>query len=639
MFEYIRTHQRLMQIILAVLIVPSFLLVGNGVRNLSMGHDDAIAVVDGKPVSQQEFDQAVRAKIDARRRAAGPQFDPKELDTPQERQGILDELLAQRALRAEMDHEHMSISDADLVSFYTSRLRGPDGKLDLVQYKAAAAAQGLTTQGLDQKIREQLLLQQLGGGLQESAIAPRAVTGHFADLFEEQRDVQELLFPLADYVGQVKVTDAMVKAYYDAHKKMFEVPESARIEYVVFDPAAVEDQVSVTDAEVEQFYKANLEKMFSQGEQRHASHILISVPKDATPAQKAAAKAKAEAILAEVKKNPGDFAKLAKANSQDPGSAAQGGDLGVIKKGDLVASVEQAIFALKQGEISNLVESEYGYHIITLPQIDPPKVRTLAEARPEIEAQLKQEKTQKKYAEMRESFGTMVYEQPDSLKPVADKLHLKIQTADSVTRNPNPALGQTPINAPAFLKALFSDDVVKSKHNTDAIDVGNSTMVAGRVVDYKPAAVRPLAEVEAMVRQSVTQEEAARLARAAGEARLAALRKADDTTGFGPVKTVSRASLQPAIPMPAAKAVLGADAAKLPALVGVELPGQGYGVYRIVKVYQPEKPDEARRAAASNQIGEVAGQEEMYLYIKALKQKAKAKINHPPVASAPAEPQ
>jgi peptidyl-prolyl cis-trans isomerase D len=638
MFEYIRTHQRLMQIILAVLIVPSFLFVGNSMRGLSLGNDNAIAVVDGKPVSQQEFDQAVREKTDQLRRMAGGQFDPKVLETPEARQRILDEVLSQRALRAEMDHEHMSISDADLLAFYTTQLRGPDGKLDVAKYQAIAAQQGLTTQGLDQKVREQLLLQQLGGGLQESAFAPRTVATRLSNVNDEQREVQELLFPVADYLGQVKVTDAMVKAYYDAHKKMFEVPEMARIEYVVFDPAAVESQVSVTDAEVEQFYKANVDKMFTVGEQRHASHILITVAKDATAAQKAAAKAKADAIAAEVKKNPADFAKLATANSQDPGSAAQGGDLGLIKKGDLVPSVEKAIFTMKQGEISDPVESDFGYHIITVTGIEPAKVRTLAEAKPEIESQLKQDKTQKKYSEMREAFGTMVYEQPDSLQPVADKLHLKIQTAEGVTRNPNPALGPAPINTPAFLKALFSDDVVKSKHNTDAIDTGNSSMVAGRVVEYKPATVRPLAEVEPVIRQRVTQEEAERLAKAAGEAKLAALRKADDASGFSVAKTISRTS-QPTIPVPAAKAVLGADVSKLPALLGAELPGQGYGVYRITKVFQPEKRDEARRASEEQQINVLAGQEDMHLYMKALKQKAKTKINHPPVANAPAEPQ
>ncbi|TFW11497.1 peptidylprolyl isomerase [Massilia arenosa] len=631
MFEFIRTHQRLMQIFLAVLIVPSFVLVGISSYKGFGGNSDAIATVGGQPVTQQEFDKALRDQTDRLRQTYGPQFDPKMLETPEARQNILDNLIAQRAIDAEITKRHLTVSDEALAKFYRENIKDDLGNFDVARYQAIAAQQGLTTQGLDQMVRRQLLSQQFAAGVEATSFAPRTVANRLADITQQEREAQEMLFPAANYVSQVKVTDDMVKAYYDKNAALFQVPEQAKIEYVVFDGAAVEGQVTVSDAEIADFYNKNIAR-FKSGEQRRASHILILVKKDGSAAEKAAAKAKAEAILAEVKKNPADFAKLAKTNSQDPGSAEQGGDLGVVEKGAFVKPVEDSIYALKQGEISNLVESEYGYHIITVTDIKAAGQRTLEEAKPEIATELKKQKMSKKYSELAEAFGNTVYEQADSLKPVADKLKLTVQTADGVTRNPNPAAQGAPWNNPKFLKALFTDDVIKNKRNTEAVEVAPSTLVAGRIVDFKPATKKPLAEVADVIRQRVTQEEATRLAKAAGEAKLAAVKASGDATGFGEAKIVTRTKEPPFVPA-AAMAVMKADTSKLPAYVGVELPGTGYGVYRINKVQQPAEQDPARRQGLAQQIGAAIGQQEMYGYIEALKHKAKTKVNHAPATA------
>jgi peptidyl-prolyl cis-trans isomerase D len=212
---------------------------------------------------------------------------------------------------------------------------------------------------------------------------------------------------------------------------------------------------------------------------------------------------------------------------------------------------------------------------------------------------------------------------------VADKLGLKIETVDGLTRTPNPQLAQAPFNNPKFLAAIFGTDAVKNKRNTEAVEVSPSVLISGRVVEFKPAAKRPLAEVDALIRQRVTLEEAARLARAAGEQKLAAAKASGDATGFGEAKLVTRTK-EPSINTTAAIAVLKADVSKLPAYVGVELPGQGYGVYRIGKVSQPAQPDATRRKQEAQQIGSLVGQAEMFNYVEALKTKAKAKINVQP---------
>lgn len=626
MFEFIRTHKRLMQIFLMLLIVPSFVLVGISSYQNKGDSANAIATVDGQNITQQEWEAAQRRQIDRYRQVMGAQFDQKLFDTPEAKQAILDNLIAERAVGAEVAHRNLTITDATLAKVYAEQFNG-----DVEQYKATAASMGLTTQGLDARVRRDMTIQQLSAAVQGSAFAPRSVTTRLSDINDQEREVQELMFPAADYVAQVKVTDDMVKAFYDKNAALFLIPEQVKAEYVLFTPATVEGQVSVSDAEVADFYAKN-QKRFATPEQRTASHILITVKKDAPAADKAAAQAKAESLLAQLRKNPAEFAKLAKANSQDPGSAELGGDLGVVEKGAFVKPVEDAIFQLKQGEISGVVPSEYGFHIITVTSLKPATTKTLDEAKAEIAAELKKQKMSKKYSEMAEAFSNTVYEQSESLKPAADKFKLKIETIDNLARKPSPALGNAPFNNAKFLAAIFSDDSLKNKRNTEAVQAGPDVLIAGRVVEFKPAAKRPLAEVDAVIRQRVTLEEAAKLARKAGEAKLAAVKASGDATGFGAAKVVGRTK-EPTINPAAAIDVLKADVSKLPAYVGVDVPGQGFGVYRIGKVSQAAAPDAARRKSELEQIAGAIGQQDMHDYVEVLKQKAKVKVLHKPLTS------
>lgn len=627
MFDFVRNNKRVMYGVLALLIVPSFIFVG--VDSYQNRGDSAagVAEVDGRSITQQEWDDAQRRQIDQARQQLGPQFDQKMFDTPEAKREVLENLVAERAVNAEIARNHLTVSDKAIFEAINQiqGFRKPDGSFDMDQYKAALAAQGMTPEMFDARMRRDMAIQQLAGSIQSTAFAPRSVAARISDINDQEREVQELLFPIATYLPQVKVTDEMVKAYYDKNAQLFQIPEQVKAEYVVLDSAAVESQVSVTDAEVEAFYKAN-QKRFVTPEQRTASHILITRAQGAKPAEEAAAKAKAEAVLAEVRKNPADFAAIAKAQSQDPGSAAQGGDLGVVEKGLFVKPVEDAIYALKEGEVSGIVPSEFGFHIIKLTSVKPAEQKPLETARAEIADELKKSKLSKKYSELAESFNDIVYEQSESLKPAADKLGLQIQTVDGLGRKPNPALGTAPYNNEKFLTALYSTDSIKNKRNTEAVEVAPAVLIAGRVVEFKPATKRPLAEVEAAIRQRVTQEEALRLAREAGEARLKAARASGDAAGFGDVKVLSRTK-EPTVNAAAALAVFKADVTKLPAYVGVDVPGVGYGVYRIGKVSQPAQVDQARRSQEAQQIGGLVGQAELYNFVEAVKAKAKAKIH------------
>jgi peptidyl-prolyl cis-trans isomerase D len=632
MFDFIRNHQRLMQFLLLLLILPSFVLVGVSQYEKRGGGSDGVASVDGRAITQQEWESAQRRQIEQARAMMGAQFDQKVFDTPEAKQDVLDGLVAERAISAEVTGNSLTLGTDALRRTIQEQtgLSKPDGSFDLEAYKRFLAAQGMSAEGFQQRVSYQAAIQQLAGSVAQTAFAPRAVSARLSDLNDQQREVQEMVFPAAQYAPQVKVTDDIVKAFYDKNPNLFQIPERIKAEYLVLNAEAVDKLVTVSDAEIVDAYNKNKAR-FSTPEKRSASHIQISVAKDAKPADDAAAKAKAQAILAEVQKNPNDFAKIAKAQSQDPGSAEIGGDLGVVEKGLLPAKqIEDAVFSLKEGEVGNLVRSDFGYHIVKLTKLVPASQKSLDEAKPEITADLKKSKLSAKYSELAETFTNTVYEQSDSLKPAADKLGLTIQTVDGLTRTPNPAVGNPLVNNEKFLKAIFSQDSIANKRNTEAVEVAPSTLVAGRVVEFKPAAKRPLAEVDAAIRQRVTQEEATRLARQAGEAKLAAVKASGDATGFGDVKVLSRTTQQSPINPTAALAVLKADVSKLPAYVGVELPGQGYGVYRIGKVSLPAQPDVARRKAEAESIARAVGGNELYAYIEALKHKAKAKVNVKP---------
>jgi peptidyl-prolyl cis-trans isomerase D len=633
MFEFVRTHKKWMQVLLALIILPSFVLVGVSSMGGGSGGPD-VAVVDGKKISQQQWEDAQRRAMDNARARQGERFDSKEFETPEKKQEILDALVAEKAITTEIKHGMLTV-DNTMIRKQVLEEGGflrPDGTPDKEAYQAMLSSRGMTEAQLFQSERERMTLRQLNVAIEATSFVPRAVSTRVTDTVEQEREVQELLFPAADYIGQVKVTDDMVKAYYEKNAALFQAPEQAKVEYVVMDAAVVEGQIAITDAEITDFYAKN-KAALGTPEQRFASHIVITVKKDASAADKAAAKAKAEAILAEVRKAPGTFAAVAKAQSQDPVSAAVGGDLGLAVKGGLPSlEVENAVFKLQPGEME-LVTSDFGYHIVTLTKLVPATIKPFEEAKPAVVAELKKSKMSKKYAELAEKFTNTVYEQADSLKPAADLLHVTVQTADHVTRTPSPALGASPVNNAKFLKALFSEDTLKNKRNTEAVETLPNTMVSGRVVDYKPAAKRPLAEVEGAIRMVVAREEASKLARKAGEAKLAAAKASGDAAGFGEAKVDTRTKQSP-LPPAATVEVRKADVSKLPAYVGVDLPGVGYGIYRINKASAPAKPDPAIRAGLAEQINGVAGQSEMLGYVEALKAKAKAKILKPMVTAA-----
>ena len=628
MLEFIRTHQRLMQFILLLIIFPSFAFLGIESYLRMSDKEPPVAKVAGQNITQREWDAAQARQIERFKQVFGEQFNQNMFDSPEARQGVLENLLAQRAMSSHVVENNLTVSNDTLRNTIAEipGLKNPDGQFDKQRYQQLLAAQGLTPEKFEAGLRHDLAVQQINAVVQGTAFSPKSVVARVSSLNQQAREVQELVLTLQSFRSQVKITDAMAEEYYKQHPAQFELPEIVKAEVVVFNPDVIEARIVVSDADIKAYYDQNLAR-YKTDEQRRASHILIAAGKDAPAADKAAAKAKAEKILAQLRKSPNDFAKLAKENSQDPGSAERGGDLDFFGKGMMVKPFEEAAYALKEGEISDVVQSDFGFHIIRLTALKAATTRPLSEVKANITDEIRRQQVGKKYSEMAEIFTNMVYEQPDSLKPVAEKLGLKIETISGLTRKPTTAYPKTAAyNQPKFLSAIFSDEATKNKRNTEAIEVGPRFLIAGRVVDYKPVTHSPLAQVRQQVEESIMLLETEKLALKTGEAKLAELRNGG-TAEFSAAKAISRNN-NSSTPPPAVYAIMKADANKLPAFVGVNLGGMGYRIFRINKIVE-QPADEASAKSEEQQVNEFLAAQEMAAYLGVIKKRANAEILKP----------
>ncbi|KVD72637.1 peptidylprolyl isomerase [Burkholderia sp. ABCPW 14] len=639
MLDFFRNHQRLMMFFLLLIVLPGLGIVGiQGFRGF-FDESANVAAVNGRKITRTEFDGMLRQQIDQARQALGAQFDMKAFDTPERRQQLLDGLIQQRALADETQRLHLTASDGAvrqtlLGDPVISSLKKPDGSFDAERYTQMLAMQGMTPDQYQERVRYSLALQQIPTSIVSSAFTPKSVARRLTELAEQQREVQPMVLKSADYAAKVQPTDAQISAYYDAHKQAFATRETATIQYLVYSQATAAAAAQPSDVDIKKYYDDNIAHYRTDAQVR-VSHIFIAAAKDASAADKAAAKAKAEQLLAEVRAHPDQFAQIAEKNSQDAPSAAKGGDLGFITRGSTAGGTafDDAAFALKKDEISGVVQGDFGFHILKVTDVKPAVVKPLAEVKDSIAADLKQQFAAKAFADNAEGFSSTVYEKAKSLQPAADKYKLTVQTA-TVSPRPNPALPpDSPLNNAKFLAAVFAVDSVKNGNNTQAIDVGNNTLVAARVTNHQPSVVPALDAIKDPVRAKVAAEEAARLAKQDGEAKLAELRKSKSTAGFAAADKISRTQAH-GLPPAAVSAIYKVDPKTLPAYVGVDLGGDGYAIFRVNAVVAAAPVDDQRLGAAQQQLAQVYAQSETEAYLASLRTRSKVKLYGPAAGTA-----
>jgi peptidyl-prolyl cis-trans isomerase D len=636
MFDFFRQHTRVLQFVLLLLILPSFVFLGvQGYSDSSESSSTTVATVAGKIVSKAQWEAAQKEQIE-RIRQQMPDVDARIFDTPEMKRQSLDAVIRERVMFAAADQLHLVASDTRLQRVFSTDqqfafMRNPDGSLN----KDVLSAQGISSDVFAQRLRQDLTLRQVMLGVAGTAIAPAQAASAALDAMFQQREVQVQNFATQAARNQVSPTDADIEKYYQnpANAAQFQAPEQASVEYVVLDLESLKKNISFSQDELRKHYTENIASYIAP-EERRASHILIKAEKNIPQKERDAAQQRAESLLAEAQKNPSVFAELARKNSQDSGSATNGGDLDFFGRNAMVKPFEDAAFALKPGELSKVIATDFGFHIIKLTAIRGGETRDFAVVRADIEAALKTQLAQKRYSELATEFTNMVYEQPEAIKPVADKFKLELRTAQNVKRQPASGASGALANS-KFLEALFSAEAVSSKRNIEAVELAPNTLASGRVVEHAPANQLPLAQVKNTVKEKLITLQAAALARKQGEERLAALRAAPSTVFTETPQIVSRAQARD-VPPALLTAVLKAPAASLPGFIGVDLGEQGYAVAKITKVLgrDPAVGDTARGQA---QYTQAWGDAELQAYYAALKTRYKVEIK--PNALAPLEPQ
>jgi peptidyl-prolyl cis-trans isomerase D len=478
------------------------------------------------------------------------------------------------------------------------------------RYRQLLATQGMSPESFEAQVRGDLASRQVMSGVGVTSFSSGALADVTLNAFYEQRQVQVARFAPADFVGQINPSAEELETYYKANADKFQSAERADIEYVVLNLAAVQKDIVVPEADLKTYFEQNAARLVGL-EERRASHILISADKGAPAAERDAARTKAQALLADVQKSPAQFAELARKNSQDTGSAAKGGDLDFFGRGAMVKPFEEAAFA------------EFGFHIIRLTDIKQPEQKSFESQRAKLEQEVRAQLAQRKFAEAAEQFTNLVYEQSDSLKSAADRLKLDVQLASNLGRDP--VAGNTAASNPKFLAAVFSQESIEKKRNTEAVELAPNVLAAARIISYSPARTLPLDEVKARVREQVLAQQATERARTEGAAKLAEWKASPDAAKLPTAIVVSRESKQ-AQPSALVEAALRASTQALPSWVGVDLGSSGYAVVKVEKVLPRDAANATGLAREREQYAQWWASAEGLAYYKLLKEKFKAEI-------------
>jgi peptidyl-prolyl cis-trans isomerase D len=620
MFDFVQEKKRVVQIVLGLIIITFAFF---GVNSyMHSGGSDAPATVNGEKISQQEFANALRQQQERVREQAGANFDPALFDKPEIKHMILDSLVNQHLLSSQARSVGLTLNDEQLAQIISGiDAFHKDGKFDKQRYEATLSSQNMTPSIFESRVRDEFGTRQLIDAYVKNGYASETGADNLIRLNEQQRVVSVAQITPDNYVKQVVVDAAAVEDYYEKNKQEFKRPEQARVEYLILSVSALESQVKVSDAEIKKYYEDHIAE-FSTPELRKAAHILIAVDAKASDADKQAARNKALQILKQVKASPSKFSELAMKYSEDPGSASNGGDLGLFGRGMMVKPFDDAVFKLIVGEVSGLVQSDFGFHIIKLLGIKGGKEQSLNEVKSLIAQKIKTQKANDKYVELAEKFSNTVYEQSDSLKPASALINIPIQQVAWLSKG---RIGVAPWTDKA-LKAIFSDEVVNNKRNTPAIEIAPNTLLSARILEYKPEAVSPLSEVSALIKQKLANQQAQDLAMKAGKATLLQLQQGEAVNvDWKAEKSVTRSQHAP-LDNDITRQIFKASTDKLPAYVGYETAQGAYMLARIESVKEIGSIEDTKRAHYMQQLRQMTGEELLQAYLADTKKHANINI-------------
>ena len=618
LLELFRNHKRWLMFIAMVLVIPSFVVTGIYSYNRMISDDGAIAKVDDQSILPQQFDEAKRQRLENLRVRLGEEFRSNMLDSQEAKVALLEAIMNERSLIGETAMEDIHVSEQVAIEMIKTFPRfQTNGKFDTEKYSNYLAATGMSDEYFVRVMVGDISRTLLTEGITRTTLVPDTTARNIYNLLTEKRDAAPHTLSVTDYVGKVKVSDEDAKKYWTDNQSQFQRPDAINVEYVVFTPDLFRD-VQPSEEDIKTFYEQNLNR-FKAPEERRASHILIDFAQG-----KDKAKAKAEEIFKQVKADPKSFADVAKKESVDPGSAKEGGDLGWFGKGMMVPAFEEAVFNAKEGDIVGPVESEFGYHVISVTGIKAPAAKPLADVRDEIVKLYQDQESQKRFAEEADNFTNMVYEQSESLKGVIEKYNLKPVTVNNVAaEGPTDSLQKKFLN-PHVMENLFGEECLVEKRNTQAIEVAPNTLIAARVNAYMPAHIAKFEDVRADIKSMLTTQRALDAAEKDGQALLAKVKdgSAKDVK-FDKAVTVSRSQPQ-GWDFNLINSLMRVPAKSIPTVIGVRTPS-GYTLVNITKSETIE-PEKAALDGTRNELAGMFGQAEQTVYFDSLRTKHNAVV-------------
>lgn len=582
-----------------------------------------VAKVDDTEISQDEY----RRALDRLR----TRVEPQAVNDPRFKQSVLDSLIGQTLLARDAESQGYRISDTQLAQILRDQPAFQrDGQFDPALYEALLRREGLSPREFETRVREDMLVTQVQAGISDSHIVTPAEITVLARLLAQERELAHAMISAEALMAKVAVSGPDIEQYYSAHPEMFQFPEQVRVEYLRLSAGDLDQGYQPTEEDLKRAYDEEAAR-YVIPEKRRASHILISLPAQPGEDQSKEALAKIQDIAKQARAGS-DFGGLAKKHSADSVTAAQGGDLGEVRRGVLPKELEDAVYALKSGEVSQPVRSTYGYHLVKLTAHTPEQRKSFAEVRKELVEVVRRRQAEERFFDVSEKFRNLVYEQPDSLAPAAKALGLEIRKSEWFS----PAGGSGIAAHPKVVQAAFESDVLSQARNSDAIEISADTLVAVRVAERRPAGRKPLAEVRPQVERILKQQRALEQARSLGEAALQELRAGASLEvlakkhGFKyvPAKTLTRrqaAGIDPRIVESAFRAPRPEGGKPVHELV--DLGEKGYAVLALQRVRDASgKPDNATQQQIRALLGTRRGADYYANYREGLRQKADIKV-------------
>lgn len=502
MLELIRSRaQGIFAWIIVGGIIITFALFGIQ-QYLSGGGDTSVARVNGSPISQTQLERAYSQQRQRLAEMFGGELPPMFTEQMLKQQ-VLGQLVSREVLIQAALESGMQVGNEQLVGILggVSDFQ-ENGKFSPAKYEQLLSRQGMTPGQFESSVRRDILASMYESGFRDTSFVTRAEEDNLIRLQNQQRTIGYLNVAIAPYEKEAKVGEEEINTYYQDNSQRFMLPERIKIAYLELDIADLAKAVKVDDKELRSRYEAQ-KINYTTPEERQASHILIKVAEDASAELVEQARSKAEAILARARKGE-DFAALAKAESQDTGSAKKGGDLGYFGKGAMVPAFEEAAYKLKQGEISDLVRSPFGFHIIKLSGIRGGDAKPFDKVQDQIRKDIQNEQAEQKYYDMAEQLENLTYEHPESLQLAAEALNLPIKNSDYFSRKGGAGIAANP----KISAAAFGDDVLLKGNNSASVELGRNHIVVLRIQDHQPEAVRPLAEVKDQITATLKHEKA-----------------------------------------------------------------------------------------------------------------------------------